>query len=220
MLRPLGFIPDVMHVHDWNTALIPNLLDRLYAADPELSGIATTFTLHNLAFQGSFGPNTLKLAELEGWGLIRVGIPHLDDVVNFMGRGIHFADVVNTVSERYALEIQTPELGEGLDELLRANAHKLYGIVNGIDTGADMLLMPSRFEPCGLAQLIALRYGTIPIVRETGGLADTIRDFDPTTDTGFGFVFEPYDAWQLYGAVVRAVETFKHRPTWAQLVRR
>ena len=114
MLRPLGFIPDVIHVHDWNTALIPNLLDRLYAADPDLSGIATALTLHNLAFQGSFGPATLKLAELEGWGLIRVGIPHLDEVVNFMGRGIHFADVVNTVSERYALEIQTPELGEGL----------------------------------------------------------------------------------------------------------
>ena len=334
MLRPLGFIPDVIHVHDWNTALIPNLLDRLYAADPDLSGIATALTLHNLAFQGSFGPATLKLAELEGWGLIRVGIPHLDEVVNFMGRGIHFADVVNTVSERYALEIQTPELGEGLDELLRANAHKLYGIVNGIDielfdpatdpllshhysasdpapkaldrsalraelglsegraplialisrfyeqkglelitqalpaltqtglqvavlgagdrryedlfrhaaaqhpgrfsayfgfdaglaqrlyAGADMLLMPSRFEPCGLAQLIALRYGTIPIVRETGGLADTIRDFDPTTDTGFGFVFAPFDAWHLYGAVVRAVETFKHREVWARLVQR
>jgi starch synthase len=334
MLRPLGFMPDVIHVHDWNTALIPNLLDRLYAADTELSGVATTLTLHNLAFQGSFGPATLKLAELEGWGLIRVGIPHLDEVVNFMGRGIQFADVVNTVSERYALEIQTPELGEGLDELLRANAHKLYGIVNGIDTelfdpatdralahhysaadpgpkaldraalraelglaegrapviafisrfyeqkglelitqalpaltrtdlqmavlgagdrkyedlfrhavaqhpgrfaayfgfdaglaqrlyaGADMLLMPSRFEPCGLGQLIALRYGTIPIGRETGGLADTIRDFDPVSGTGFSFVFQPYDAWHLYGAVVRAVETFKHRDVWNLLVRR
>src|SRR5439155_25458468 len=67
MLRPLSFIPDVVHVHDWNTALIPNLLDRLYSADPDLSGIATALTLHNLAFQGSFGPATLKVAELEGW---------------------------------------------------------------------------------------------------------------------------------------------------------
>jgi starch synthase len=334
MLRPLGFVPEVIHVHDWHAALIPNLLDRLYAEDPELSGIATALTLHNLAFQGQFGPATLRLAELEGWGLIKVGIPHLDDMVNFLGRGIYFADVVNTVSERYAEEIQTPEFGEGLDELLRAHAHKLYGIVNGIDTeifdpandpaiphhysadepgpkaldkaalrtelgladgtrpliafisrfyeqkglelihqalpaligldlqlavlgagdrrfedmfrftsaqqpgriatyigfdaalaqrlyaGADMLLMPSRFEPCGLAQLISLRYGTIPIVRATGGLADTIRDFDPTTDRGFGFSFEHYDAWQLYGTVVRAVETYRHAGAWTRLVRR
>jgi starch synthase len=334
MLRPLGFMPEVIHVHDWQVALIPNLLDRLYSEDPELSGVSTVLTLHNLAFQGQFGPATLRLAELEGWGLIRVGIPHLDDVVNFLGRGIYFADVVNTVSERYAEEIQLPEYGEGLDELLRAHAHKLYGIVNGIDTeifdpstdpaiphhysaeepaakaldkaalrtelglvdgttpliafisrfyeqkgleliqqalpaltglrvqlavlgagdrrfedmfryaaaqnpgriaayigfdsslaqrlyaGADMLLMPSRFEPCGLAQLISLRYGTIPIVRATGGLADTIEDFDPMADRGFGFSFEPYDAWQLFGTVVRAVETYRHTSTWTRLVRR
>jgi starch synthase len=334
MLRPLGFVPEVIHVHDWHVALIPNLLDRLYAEDAELSGIATVLTLHNLAFQGQFGPATLRLAELEGWGLIRLGIPHLDDMVNFLGRGIYFADVVNTVSERYAEEIQRPEYGEGLDELLRSQAHKLYGIVNGIDTeifdpasdpaiphhyaaddpgpkgldkaalrtelglaegtrpliafisrfyeqkgleliqqalpaligidlqlavlgagdrrfedmfrfaaaqhpgriaayigfdaalaqrlyaGADMLLMPSRFEPCGLAQLISLRYGTIPIVRATGGLADTIRDFDPTTDRGFGFSFASYDAWQLFGTVVRAVETYRHAATWTRLVKR
>ncbi|HKF78243.1 MAG TPA: glycogen/starch synthase [Candidatus Dormibacteraeota bacterium] len=334
MLRPLGFVPDVIHVHDWHAALIPNLLERLYAEDAELARIATVLTLHNLAFQGQFGPATLRLAELEGWGLIRVGVPHLDDVVNFLGRGIHFADVVNTVSERYAEEIQTPEYGEGLDELLRAHAHRLYGIVNGIDTeifdpatdpaiphgytaddpspkaldkaalrtelglaegpsplvafisrfyeqkglelihqalpaltgidvqlavmgagdrryedmfryaaaqhpgrfaayigfdsslaqrlyaGADMLLMPSRFEPCGLAQLIALRYGTIPVVRATGGLADTIQDFDPASDQGFGFSFEPYDAWQLFGTVVRAVETHRHVATWTRLVQR
>jgi starch synthase len=334
MLRPLGFVPEVIHMHDWHVALIPNLLDRLYGEDAELSGIATVLTLHNLAFQGQFGPSTLRLAELEGWGLIKVGIPGLDEMVNFLGRGIAFADVVNTVSERYAEEIQKPEYGEGLDELLRTHAHKLYGIVNGIDTeifdpasdpaiphhysaddpgpkaldkaalrtelgltegmrpliafisrfyeqkgleliqqalaalvatdiqlavlgagdrrfedmfryaaaqhpgriaayigfdsalaqrlyaGADMLLMPSRFEPCGLAQLISLRYGTIPIVRATGGLADTIQDFDPTTDRGFGFSFEPYDAWQLFGTVVRAVETYRHAATWTRLVRR
>jgi starch synthase len=334
MLRPLGFMPEVIHVHDWHAALIPNLLDRLYAEDPELCGIATALTLHNLAFQGQFGPASLRLAELEGWGLIRVGIPHLDEVVNFLGRGIAFADVVNTVSERYAEQIQTPEFGEGLDELLRSHAHKLYGIVNGIDVeifdpatdpaiphhysaddpspkaldktalrtelglaegtrpliafisrfyeqkgleliqqalpamigldlqlavlgagdrryedmfryaaaqnpgriaayigfdsalaqrlyaGADMLLMPSRFEPCGLAQLISLRYGTIPIVRATGGLKDTILDFDPTTDRGFGFAFTPYDPWQLFGTVVRAVETYRHAGTWTRLVKR
>jgi starch synthase len=94
-----------------------------------------------------------------------------------------------------------------------ALAQRLYA-------GADMLLMPSRFEPCGLAQLISLRYGTIPIVRATGGLADTIQDFDATTDRGFGFSFAPYDAWQLFGTVVRAVETYRHAGTWTRLVRR
>jgi len=265
---------------------------------------------------------------------MRVGIPGLDDVVNVLGRGIHFADVVNTVSERYAAEIQRPEFGEGLDEVLRAHAHKLYGIVNGIDyeqfdpgrdpniphhysctspeakaldraelrtelglervdrplcamvsrfydvkgldlveqalpailglglqlivigtgdrryedlfrrvaseragtvaavigfdpalaqriyAGADMLWMPSRFEPCGLAQLIALRYGTIPIVRATGGLADTIHDYDPVASTGNGFSFELYDPWHFFAAVVRAWETYRHHSLWSWLVRR
>src|SRR5207249_1456539 len=80
-----------------------------------------------------YGFGALTLAGLEKWGLMRVGIPGLDDVVNVLGRGIHFADVVNTVSERYPAEIQRPEFGEGVDEVLRANVHKLYGIVNGID---------------------------------------------------------------------------------------
>jgi len=86
--------------------------------------------------------------------------------------------------------------------------------------GADMLWMPSRFEPCGLAQLIALRYGTVPVVRETGGLADTIRDYDPVAATGNGFTFDDYDPWQFYAAVVRAAETFRHPAAWSWLVRR
>jgi starch synthase len=94
------------------------------------------------------------------------------------------------------------------------------GLAQRLYAGADMLLMPSRFEPCGLGQLIALRYGTIPIVRATGGLADTIRDFDPVSDTGYGFTFGPYDPWQLFAAVVRATETYKHAPAWSRLVRR
>ena len=333
MLPALEFFPDVIHVHDWFAALVPNLLDRVYSTGP-YSEIATNLTIHNLAAQGTFGFGALVLAGLEEWGLIGVGIPGLDNVVNVLGRGIHFADVVNTVSERYASEIQTPEYGEGLDELLRSNAHKLHGVVNGIDyeifdpqkdsnlkhqysadapegkalcradlraelglgdvkkpvcaivsrfydvkgldlveqamphllhlglqvvvigtgdrryedmfrrwaaeaphqvsasigfdaalaqriyAGADMLWMPSRFEPCGLAQLIALRYGTVPVVRETGGLADTIRDYDPVAATGNGFTFDAYDPWQFYAAVVRAAETFRHPAPWSWLVRR
>src|ERR1700674_2769101 len=333
MLPALEFFPDVIHVHDWYAALVPNLLDRVYTGSA-YAEIATNLTIHNLAAQGVFGFGALVLAGLEEAGLIRVGIPGLDNVVNVLGRGIHFADVVNTVSERYAAEIQLPEYGEGLDELLRRNAHKLHGVVNGIDydifdpardpniphhssaeapeakalnraalrselgleevnkplcaivsrfydvkgldlveqsmaqllhlglqvvvigtgdrryedmfrrwsgqvphqvsatigfdpalaqriyAGADILWMPSRFEPCGLAQLIALRYGTIPVVRETGGLADTIRDYDPVAATGNGFVFDTYDAWQFFAGVVRAAETYRHPAPWAWLIKR
>ena len=332
MLPALDFIPDVIHVHDWFAALVPNLLDRVYNHG-SYAEISTNLTIHNLAAQGVFGFGALVMAGLDEWGLIQVGVPGLDSVVNALGRGIHFADVVNTVSERYAAEIQTPEFGEGLDELLGRNAHKLHGVVNGIDyeifdperdpniphhysatapeakalcraelrselgleastrplcaivsrfydvkgidlveqsmaqllrlglqvvvvgtgdrryeemfrrwaaeaprqvsasigfdsglaqrvyAGADMLWMPSRFEPCGLAQLIALRYGTIPVVRATGGLADTIRDYDPAAGTGNGFTFEPYDPWQFFAAVVRAAETFRHSEVWSRLVR-
>jgi starch synthase len=333
MLPALEFSPDVIHIHDWYAAFVPNLLDRVYTG-PAYAEIATNLTIHNLAAQGVFGFGALVLAGLEDYGLIRVGIPGLDNVVNVLGRGIHYADVVNTVSERYAAEIQLPEYGEGLDELLRRNAHKLHGVVNGIDydifdpardpnvphhysaeapeakalnraalrselgledvnkplcaivsrfydvkgldlveqsiaellslglqvvvmgagdrryedmfrrwsgqvphqvsvtigfdaalaqriyAGADILWMPSRFEPCGLAQLIALRYGTIPVVRETGGLADTIRDYDPVAATGNGFVFDAYDPWQFFAGVVRAAETFRHPAPWAWLIKR
>jgi len=331
MLPALEFFPDVIHVHDWYGALIPNLLDRVYDGDA-YTDIATALTIHNLSAQGIFGFGAIVLAGLQEWGLIKLGIPGLDNVVNVLGRGIHFADVVNTVSERYAKEIQTPEYGESLDELLRRNTQKLHGILNGIDydifdpqrdpnithhysadapqgkmlcraalrtelgledsnkplcaivsrfydvkgfdlieqampellqlglqvvvigtgdrryedmfrrwagelprqvavaigfdaglaqriyAGADMLWMPSRFEPGGLAQLIALRYGTVPVVRATGGLADTIRDYDPAAQRGNGFRFGPYDPWQFFAAVVRAAETFRHQGVWAWLV--
>jgi starch synthase len=331
MLPALEFYPDIIHAHDWFGSLVPNLLDRVYSNGP-YAEIATTLTIHNLSAQGVFGFGALMLAGLQEWGLIKLGIPGLDNVVNVLGRGIHYADVVNTVSERYAKEIQTPEYGEGLDELLRRNTQKLHGIVNGIDyeifdperdpniphhysaqapqakalnraalrselalddvqqplcaivsrfydvkgldlieqatpkllalglqvvvigtgdrryedmfrrwaaerphqvavsigfdaslaqrlyAGSDMLWMPSRFEPCGLAQLIALRYGTIPVVRATGGLADTIRDYNPAAGAGNGFRFEAYDAWQFFAAVVRAAETFRHPELWSWLV--
>jgi starch synthase len=331
MLPQLEFKPDVIHSHDWFPALVPNLLDRVYTSD-FYSDIATALTIHNLSAQGVFGFGALMLAGLQEWGLLKLGFPGLDNIVNMLGRGIHNADVVNTVSERYAKEIQTPEYGEGMDEMLRRNTHKLHGIVNGIDyeifdperdphiphhyssdapqgkaldraalraelgledaaqplcaivsrfydvkgldlieqaapkllalglqlvvigtgdrryedmfrrwaaehphqvsvsigfdaalaqriyAGADMLWMPSRFEPCGLAQLIALRYGTIPVVRATGGLADTVRDYDPVNETGNGFRFEAYDPWQFFAAVVRAAETFRHPKSWSWLV--
>src|SRR5260370_19528085 len=123
MLAALKFTLDVIHIHDWCAALVPNLIDRVYTEGPT-GEVATALTIHNLAAQGVFGFGALTLAGLDKWGLIRVGIPGLDNVVNVLGRGIHFSDVVNTVSQRYDAEIQTPELGEGLDELIRAHAHK------------------------------------------------------------------------------------------------
>jgi starch synthase len=89
-------------------------------------------------------------------------------------------------------------------------AQKIYA-------GSDMFLMPSRFEPCGLGQMIALRYGSIPIVRETGGLADTVQNFDPATGEGNGFSFRAYDSMALYATIVRALENYRYSDTWRNL---
>lgn len=89
-----------------------------------------------------------------------------------------------------------------------------------IYAGSDIFLMPSRFEPCGLNQMMAMRYGAVPVVHAVGGLADSVRDFTPETGEGNGFSFAEYDAMALYAAVVRAAETYRHREVWRQLVRR
>ena len=83
-----------------------------------------------------------------------------------------------------------------------------------IFAGCDMILYPSKFEPCGIVQLEAMRYGAIPIVRKVGGLADSVENFDPKTHKGTGFVFEDYDVIAFYGQLVRAVESFKHKEVW------
>ncbi|HWQ11573.1 MAG TPA: glycogen/starch synthase [Roseiflexaceae bacterium] len=336
-VRRLGWAPDVIHCHDWHTAIVPNWLKTIYKGDPFFAGTACVYTIHNLAYQGIFGYRVLEIAGADEYGFIaHPDLPHLNDVVDFMGRGIYYADIINTVSETYAQEILAPEHGEGLDPMLRDRRDRLYGVLNGIDTdlnnpatdpyiaahfdaanlegkvackldlqreaglphsratpvisaisrladqkgfdlidqvvepllrnhdvqlvvlgtgdqryhdrflqlrahfpqqlavfltfnaplaqkiyaGSDMFLMPSRFEPCGLGQMIALRYGTIPIVRATGGLADTVRDYDPATGEGNGFAFRAYDPMALYAAIVRALETYRHRAIWQQLILR
>jgi len=332
-LPRLDFKPDVIHCNDWQTALLPLFLKVKYDDEPFYKDTATVFTIHNLNYQGRFPKNiltTLNLNEnkfftpeqLEFWGQ-----------VNFMKAGILYADLINTVSDKYSLEIQTPEFGEGLDGLLRKRAQDLYGIVNGIDyqnfnpetderiyknyglvniedkvenkyrlqeeldlprkdvavisiisrlvaqkgldlvgrimndllqndvqfillgtgedryqqmfselkiryrektaviigfdpvlaqkiyAGSDIFLMPSKFEPCGLGQLISLRYGTIPVVHATGGLEDTIIDFNQDPERGNGFSFDNYSALDLWKAVQRALELYKNRPDqWRQLV--
>lgn len=333
----LAWQPDVIHCHDWQTAVVPNWLATIYKDDPFFAHTATVFTIHRLAHQGIFGYRVLELAGLEDYGfLYHPQIGELADLVDLVARGIYYADAINTVSECYAQEILTPEYGERLDPLLSERRDRLYGVLNGIDTeafnpstdphiasrydvsslerrvanktalqrafglqedpdapligmiarlndtkglglvtsvldimmahldvqflalgigdqkyhdalkqhtrqhpgrmglylgfddalerliyaGSDMFLMPSYVEPCGLGQMIAMRYGSVPIVRATGGLADTVCNYEPGGCTGCGFSFRAYDAMALYTAIVRAVEVYKHRELWFSLQQR
>ena len=319
--------PDIVHAHDWHAALLVPLAARAR----QLKGAATVFTIHNLAYQGRTSAEVLKLV-----GLPRARLPIEDPgEANLMARAIATANIVSTVSERYAEEILTPEFGERLEGMLRQRRADLWGITNGIDTklfdpardpniaarydaedpsgkttckaalqketglavdaaapvfgvvgrlveqkgvdlltavapwllerggqlvvlgsgdpayeqkwrdlaarskgklsltlgfdaalaqriyaGSDFFLMPSRFEPCGLGQLISLRYGTIPIVRAVGGLATTVRDVD-ADPRGNGFSFTKYEATAFSDAIQRALHRYKAdgRP-WQELVTR
>jgi starch synthase len=334
MLPQLDFKPDIIHCNDWQTGMIPLSLKTKYAEDPFYNKIATLFTVHNLQYQGVFPKDTLCLVGLSD----QYFSPELLEFygkINFMKAGLLFADLLNTVSKKYAQEIQTPEYGEQLDGLLRKRAQDLYGIVNGIDydefnpetdkfiyhnyslatinekkenkkalqqemglpvsdmpliglttrlvdqkgldlvtdifeqvmdlgvqfvllgsgedhyqktfaelkmkypqqtaanigfnvelalkiyAGSDIFLMPSRFEPCGLSQMISLRYGTIPLVRSVGGLADTIEDYNEHKGTGNGFVFKEYDAQEFYNTITRAVGIYRNSPqVWQSLMER
>lgn len=334
-IRTIGWAPDIIHSHDWQTAIVPNWTQTIYRDDPLFAHTATVYTIHNLAAHGNFGYRILEVAGVAQEGFLYSDVPELANVVDLMGRGILFADVINTVSPSYAREILTPEFGERLDPLLRERKDRLYGILNGMNmqendpandislessydafslekrrpnkaalqrlvnlpveesipligmisrltdqkgldlleatilplldqniqlvvmgtgdqhyhemfqrlvmhyprqvairftfntelshqiiAGADMLLMPSRFEPCGLTQMLAMRYGSIPIVHQTGGLADTVREFDPLLDTGNGFCFQRYDPFQFFAAVVRALEAYRFTNSWNGLMQR
>ncbi len=317
--------PDVVHAHDWHAALLVPLVAR------GMKNVATVFTIHNLAYQGRTSADVLKAT-----GLPRARLAIEDpNECNPMARAIAVADIVSTVSQRYAEEILTPEFGERLQDLLRSRRRRLVGIVNGIDTkafdpatdpnigahysaddptgkakdkqalqregklavdpaapvygvvgrlveqkgidlltavaphilqgggqivvlgsgdpayevkwkelaarfagklwltlgfdaalaqriyaGSDMFLMPSRFEPCGLGQLISFRYGTIPLVHAVGGLAETVRDVDADPKIGNGFSFSKYDAGAFTAALDRSRERIKGGAPWRELVQR
>ncbi len=335
MLPHLEWQPDVIHCHDWHTAIIPNWLKTIYAEEPFYQNIASVYTIHNLAYQGIFGYRVLEVAGIGEYGFIYPQDDESNNVVSLMSLGIRSADAISTVSPTYAREILTPLYGEHLDKILNEREDRLFGILNGIDVdrfnpatdrflaanfqvktlaarvqnkldlqrearlpqnpevpligmisrlanqkgfdlmaqiidllmqldlqfvlmgtgdhlyhdlfrqvaehypdkaayfmtfnspiaqkiygGSDMFLMPSRFEPCGLGQMIAMRYGSIPVVRETGGLADTVKDFNPRSNTGNGFTFADYDSMLLYGAIVRALETYKYPAVWQNLMAR
>ncbi len=324
--------PDVIHCHDWQAALVPVLLRTLYAGDPQLRAVPVVFTVHNLGYHGLFPREVLA----------RLGLPeslfHMDALeffgkVNYLKGGLVFADLLTTVSRKYAQEIQTPEYGHGLDGVIRKRAEHLHGILNGVDysawspehdtliaapysakdlsgkrvckkdlleqfklpaselgrpvvgivsrfadqkgfdliaqvagellkanlaivalgtgepkyerlfrelaarfpekvgvkvaydntlahkieAGADMFLMPSRYEPCGLNQIYSLRYATVPVVRATGGLDDTIEPFDPGTGRGTGFKFEAYEGPALLDCLRQALAVYKDEKAWRKL---
>ena len=309
-LPVIGFQPDLIHCHDWQTGLVPVYLKDAYAGGDFYRNIKSVFTIHNLKFQGVWDVKTVQmLSELSDYYFTPDKLEAYKNG-NMLKGGLVYADAITTVSNTYAEEIKTPFYGEGLDGLLRARANSLRGIVNGIDysefdpetdphiearynlkdfrkekkknklalqrqlglpedegkfmigivsrltdqkgidliqcvmddlcqddiqfvvlgTGeeryenmfrhydwkyhdkvsaqiyysdplahriyaaCDAYLMPSLFEPCGLSQLIALRYGAVPIVRETGGLKDTVEPYNEYESTGTGFSFANYNA--------------------------
>jgi starch synthase len=328
----LGWTPNLVHCHDWQAGLVPALLERGF--NHSLPATRSVFTIHNIAYQGAFWHFDMKLTGLD-WGLFNP--LHLEHYgrLNYLKGGVVFADRVTTVSQRYAEEIQQAEYGFGLEAVMRANAFKLSGITNGIDTstwnpasdphlpatfdlkklagkktcreqlrnetglvpdkraclvavvsrlveqkgidliveavepyilsgrmqlvvlgsgdqalefrlsqlqarhpgwvyawygyndplahriiaGADLFLMPSRTEPCGLTQLYSLRYGTLPLVRHTGGLADTVRDV--SSGEGNGFDFGPIDLGHFSSVLDRALGLYEHFPDqWKAAMKR
>ena len=332
-MKHAGIRPDLLHAHDWQSALSIVYLKKELPNDPVFSRTSSVFTVHNLAYQGLFPKEQYPKLGLP-WDFFSIQGLEFYDRVNLLKGGLVFADRLTTVSPSYAREIQSPEQGEGLDGVLRTRSQDLVGILNGIDqetwnpatdsliphrydprqtapkakikaalqkemglpvsgqtpligmvtrlasqkgldlvvqalpqlvqlgsqlvvlgtgdraveealgavakgsapirlrlafdnklahwiyAGSDLFLMPSRYEPCGLGQMIAMRYGTVPVVRSTGGLADTVKDLTSDPLQGNGFSFGPYDPSALVSAVRRAVNGYKDEKRWDLLRRR
>ena len=321
------FRTDIFHGHDWQAGLLAPYLRTLFSGDPTFFGAKCILTIHNLGYQGIFPRTALDDLGLDRALFHPAGIAFFGQV-SFLKSGIVWSDAITTVSPTYAKEIQTPELGSGLDDLLRSRAASITGILNGADYGAwnpendpfiqahfsadnlsgkriskralleemdlpvkidrpligitsrlveqkgfellagaaaelfqenvalvalgsgeprlehmfrdfavawpdkfavrigfdnalahrieagsDMFLMPSRYEPCGLSQMYSLRYGTVPIVRATGGLEDSV-------DNETGFKFRDYTPAALAGAVAAALEAWQDQKGWLVRMRR
>jgi starch synthase len=149
-----------------------------------------------------------RLTDQKGCDILGDVVDHLLDLdlqLVLLGTGdLHYHEMFSRIAQTYS---------EKAAVFLTFNA----ALEQRIYAGTDVFLMPSRFEPCGLSQMIAMRYGSVPVVRATGGLADTVKDFDPRTGEGNGFSFVPHDRWALYAAIVRALENYKHKDTWNKL---
>ena len=327
LLEEIKFKPDIIHLHDWQTALIPVYLKTLYQKSKFYKHTHTLLTIHNLGYQGLFPKKEFPGLGLD-WSLFNIEGLEFYGQINILKGGLEFADLINTVSPTYSREIQTESLGFGLEGILNKRHDSVFGILNGLDyniwnpqtdkfisqnfssqnlkarsknkedlqrqcslpvekdipllgmvsrlaehkgfdiiaqaldkichlgvqlvvlgmgdakyheimqamlkkypkvislnlrfddplahkiyAGSDIFLMPSQYEPCGLGQLIALRYGAIPLVFKTGGLADTI-------DKNNGFVFSEYTKDDLVKTIKEAIAAFKSKSQWAGLVDR
>jgi starch synthase len=153
-----------------------------------------------------------RLADQKGFDLIGQVIDQMMQNLEFqfilLGTGSEqYHNLFNEIKQRY------PDRSAVYLTFNAALAQKIYA-------GSDLFLMPSRFEPCGLGQLLAFRYGSVPVVRETGGLKDTVINYDPGTGDGNGFTFIHYDALAMYTAIVRAIETYKYKAQWQKIVQR
>lgn len=151
-LKAVFFKPDVIHCNDWQSGLIPAYIKTIYRDDPHIKGTGTLYTIHNLAYQGLFAPEIMDFAGLDR-ALFNYHQLEFYGKVNFAKGGLVFSDALNTVSEKYAQEIQTPEFGCGLDGVLRERAKDLYGIINGIDCeewnpATDKDISENRFSGC------------------------------------------------------------------------
>jgi starch synthase len=324
---------DVVHAHDWQGGLAPAYLATRYGDRERFRKVARIFTIHNLAYQGLFPRESLPALDL-GWDTFTDAGLEYWGRVSFLKAGISYADIITTVSRRYASEIQTAEQGFGFEGVLRGRADSLVGIPNGIDLaawdpvrdpylpapfsptdlagkaavktallervglanpgaasrpligmvsrmveqkgldiiqqaapqlmqldasfvilgtgetryqdmwrglargfpdrvavtvgfseelahliegGADLFMMPSRFEPCGLNQMYSLRYGTVPVVRATGGLDDTVKQVDHATGEGTGFKFEAYTADAFVSTLRYALTWYRRPETWRRI---
>ena len=331
--RSRGERPSVFHNHDWQTGLVPVYLKAFYWDDPTLHRIPSVFTIHNVAYQGQFGPDTLGVLSLPAHLAQSFALGY-GGAISYLKGGTVFAEAVSTVSPTYALEIQGSEHGFGFEETVRSRAGDVVGILNGVDydvwdpatdehiarrysvddlggkiacksellrlfglpespdlpvvgitsrlvlqkgfdivagaswdlvqrplrmvmlgtgedsiqgglaelaqrapdrfaarfaydealahrimAGSDIFLMPSRSEPCGLTQMYALKYGTVPIVRTTGGLADTVEPWDPASGHGTGFRFDHPDGTGLVWALDQALGAHRDRAAWTRLMR-
>jgi starch synthase len=324
-VKVLGIKPDIIHAHDWQAGLILPYLRTIYAEEPLFRNAASLFTIHNLGYQGNFPQWVFSLTGIPGEEFYWTKMEYYGNV-SFLKSGIVYADAVSTVSETYAREITTEELGFGMQGALAERRNTLFGILNGIDqdewnpaedqslparyslndlsgkrkcreallkefgipkeknipifgmvsrldsqkgfdileegaekiaqmdlflfilgsgtrdhaeamgklaakysdrtrimikfdpltarliyAGSDAFLMPSKYEPCGLGQIIALRYGTLPVVHATGGLIDTVHDLDSDPEDGDGFAFKAYSSEALVETIERVVKAYSER---------
>ncbi len=333
--KELGWAPDIVHAHDWQTALAIVYLKTLYQSDTTWTAPRTLFTIHNMGYQGLFPPAEYPATGLPAADFTAGGLEFYGQI-NLLKGGMIYADLLNTVSPTYAKEIQTPEYGYRLEGVLQTRKDRLFGIINGIDydvwnpttdvhiaanysqkdmsgkktcktalrrelklpqrdvpllgmvsrlalqkgidllvdtlpkllaldvqmvmlgsgdalyqaeltnlsdrfvgkfavrlgfdeglahrieAGADMFVMPSRYEPCGLNQLYSLRYGTIPVVRKTGGLADTVVPYLPghAVEKATGFVFEDAHPEVLLSTLYLVLQVYRDKTEWADLIKR